>query len=115
MPAYGRRNVRRSVKTDRLMPVCPVQSRFTPLRSAVLNAVEAAEAWSLTGDVLGVLRQDRVPLDQRLAAQFITCFGRLGKLASAEAIFEVLSYPSRIGSTSYKPNFTTPLKSSTIC
>jgi hypothetical protein len=76
------------------MTVCPVQILSSTVHSAVLNAVEAAEAWSLTGDVLRALRQDRVPLDQRLAAQFITCFGRLGELASAEAIFEVLSEPS---------------------
>ena len=58
-------------------------------RSAALNAVASAGVWSLTGDVLRALRQDGVALDQRLAAQFVTCFGRLGDIASAEAIFEV--------------------------
>ncbi len=57
--------------------------------SAALNAVASAGVWSLTGDVLRALRQDAVALDQRLAAQLVTCFGRLGDIASAEAIFEV--------------------------
>ena len=71
------------------MLLCPSSDMPNAMRSAVLNAMESAGAWSLTGDVLRALRQDRVPLDQRLAAQFITCFGRLGDVASAEAIFEV--------------------------
>ena len=57
--------------------------------SAALNAVASASAWSLTSDVLRALRQDGVALDQRLAAHFMTCFGRLGDVASAEAIFKV--------------------------
>ena len=56
--------------------------------SAVLNAVASAGVWSLAGDVLRALRQDGVTMDQRLAAHFVTCFGRLGDVASAEAIFE---------------------------
>ena len=56
--------------------------------SAVLKAMASAGVWSLAGDVLRALRQDGVPFDQRLAAQFVTCFGRLGDIASAEAIFE---------------------------
>ena len=59
------------------------------LCSAALNAVASAGVWSLTGDVLRALRQDGVALDQRLAAQLITCFGRLGDIASAKAVFEV--------------------------
>ncbi len=58
-------------------------------RSAALNAVASAGVWSLTGDVLRALRQDGVSLDQRLAAQLVTCFGRLGDIASAEDIFKV--------------------------
>jgi len=51
--------------------------------------VASAGVWSLTGDVLRALRQDGVSLDQRLAAQLVTCFGRLGDIASAEDIFKV--------------------------
>ena len=56
--------------------------------SAALNAVASAGVWSLTGDVPRALRQDGVAIDQRLAAQLVTCFGRLGEIASAEAVFE---------------------------
>ena len=39
--------------------------------------------------MLQSLRLDRVPLDQLLAAHFITCFGQLGDVQAAEAVFTV--------------------------
>lgn len=57
--------------------------------SAALTVAKASKQWSLMPGLLQSLRHDEVALDQQLAAQFITCFGQLGDVEAAEAIFLV--------------------------
>ncbi len=74
------------------------------MHRATLKAVASAGVWSRTGSVLRALRQDGVSLDQRLAVQFVTSFGRLGDIASAEAIFEVCRLTSKPMSRDIAPS-----------
>lgn len=57
--------------------------------SAVLSVVKASKQWTLAPGILQSLRHDQVALDQELAAHFISCFGQLGDVEAAEAIFLV--------------------------
>lgn len=61
--------------------------------SAALSVLKSGKQWSLGPGMLQSLRLDQVPLDQLLAAHFITCFGQLGDVPAAEAILKVCSRP----------------------